>query len=106
MINGRDHTAEAIARVKLYMSGVVRESREKIMLMTGIGIPEFQAAIEALNLTRHEYKWHKSWSMPTQTKEPNRINVMQVQAYVPGNFQPLRANSLAYKSIQSRGSGA
>ena len=99
----RDFRKEAIAAIKAELEQKPGQSRNDILLKTGLGIPDFQVAQIALNLVKTDSYGRKFWSLPPEDKEPTRINVMRAPDYVPERFEPPRAGSMDYKAIQSRG---
>lgn len=100
---GRNFQAEAVARIGAYLQANPRSTRNEVLLKTGCGVPDFQIAVEALNLVRHFTNGAKLWTVPTTRAEPTRINVMQSAPYVEQFMAAPRAGSMAYKSIQSVG---
>lgn len=106
---GRNHTQEAIDKIRAELLRKPGQTRQSIMLATGAGIPEFQAAQKALALHCVKsyiaaQKGRMVWYVPTTTPQyVDKINVMQAPAYSGISMTAPRAGSLAYKSIQSLG---
>lgn len=108
MNTGRNHTQEAIEKIRLELVRLPGQSREKIMSRTGTGIPEFQAAQKALGLVSRITEGGNSygrlmWSLPIKAKPIDLVCVMQAAPYIERSHGAPRPGSLHYKSIQSRG---